>query len=212
MLLLPGSPKVSIATTAVIFKDSRGCTNHCGRVRRLPVPSLSSARAQSSGMVGKFPGKVRVVFMHLPINRSGISRKVALGSVCAQAQTSSGPIMISRLTVNLAWTTTRLWSSRRPQSRPECVPGNCYSSEQAESQKVARSHREAERLGVTGTPTIYVNGQRVQVVELSVDLADAIQERSGRRVSAPRRVPVNDVVCIDLLGLARLRRSSDRLG
>ena len=175
MLPMPSSPKVSIATAGYPSKGPADAPITVVEFADFQCPHCQRAGPVVESMVGKFPGKVRVVFMHLPINRSGISRKVALGSVCAQAQDKFWAYH------DLAFHLQSSLNNNSPMELAKTLNldlsafETCYSSEQAESQ-VARSHREAERLGVTGTPTIYVNGQRVRVVrELSVDLADAIQ-------------------------------------
>ncbi len=175
MLPLPSSPKVSIASAGYPSKGSADAPVTVVEFADFQCPHCKAAGPVVDSMLAKFPGQVRVVYMHLPINRSGISRKVALGSVCAQAQDKFWPYH------DLAFERQSSLNNNSPMELARTLNldmnafETCYSSEQAKNQ-VARSNREAERLGVTSTPAIFVNGQRVRVVrELSVDLKDAIQ-------------------------------------
>ena len=58
----------------------------------------------------------------------------------------------------------------------------CYASDLAE-QRVLRSEREAVRLGVGSTPTLFLNGRRLDLHNLGSELREAIDEELAAKAS-----------------------------
>jgi protein-disulfide isomerase len=117
--------------------------------------------------------KFQLVYMDFPINRSGISRIVAEGAVCADQQgkfweyhdaafahqedlTKDWPGIIAK---KLKLDDAKFQSCMKDPKTPE---------------KVRTAEKEAIHLGATGTPTIFINGQLYQGHNNDTDLVKAI--------------------------------------
>ena len=77
----PTKGPASAAVTIVEFADYQ-------------CPHCKAAAAALSQIVAQYPTDVQVVFMDFPVNRSGISRVVAKGAVCAAEQGSFWPRLL----------------------------------------------------------------------------------------------------------------------
>jgi len=139
-------------------------------------PHCKTAAAALSRIVGQYPDDVQVVFMDFPVNRSGISRVVAKGAVCAAAQASFWPYH------DLAFERQNSLGADSPLEIATDLGldrelfSACYESNLAE-ERVAQSEREAARLGVASTPTLFLNGRRLQLRNLDADLREAIDAK-----------------------------------
>lgn len=138
-------------------------------------PHCKTASEIMQRMGTQYGEKIRVVFMDFPINRSGISLKVAEGAVCADQQgkfwayhkdafdlqtslSASSPL---ELASKIGLDTERF--------------NDCLAGTEAGS-KVAKSKAEALRLGLDSTPTFFVNGIRLNATSnLEKELSDAIE-------------------------------------
>ena len=121
----------------------------------------------------QFADDLRIVFMDFPVNPSGISKTIALGAACANQQ-------------DKFWAYHDLAFERQDQLSAESAEQlagelglniesfqNCMSSNES-IDHVARSISEAERLGLSGTPTFFLNGRRLHLHDFESDLVDEI--------------------------------------
>ena len=113
--------------------------------------------------------------MDFPINQSGISRLVAKGAACANEQGRFWDYH------DLAFEQQSGLSPRSPTALADKLGldkdqfDSCYNSQAAE-QQVSRAEAEAARLGLSSTPTFYVNGQRLRLTRgLAADLNSAVE-------------------------------------
>ncbi|MCL6271346.1 DsbA family protein [Sansalvadorimonas sp. 2012CJ34-2] len=122
--------------------------------------------------------KVKMVYMDFPINSSGISREVALGAVCADEQGKfweyNKAAFIQHRSLN---EDSRLNLAKELGLNMETFE-SCLASDRPEK-KVARAEDEAERLGLTGTPSFFVNGKVLQPENLEDGLVEAVREAIG---------------------------------
>jgi protein-disulfide isomerase len=175
--LLPRAqaPSVQIAHAGFPSKGAANAPVTVVEFADFQCPHCKAAHPAVASLLDKFPGKVRVVFMHLPVNRSGISRKVAHGAVCAQSQNKFWDYH------DLAFARQGALSDASPVELARAVGLDvaafeaCYASDVPVDQ-IIRSEAEAARLGVSSTPTLYVNGQRVRVThDTTADLHGAVE-------------------------------------
>lgn len=157
----PGKGPQQAKVTVVEFADYR--CSHC-----------INAYPEVQKVMARYAGQARLVFMDLPVIRpQQVSARLARGGACAAEQgrfwgyhdlafeqqgdldADSALVLATELELDLAAFQT------------------CLDSEQAKA-KLARSQAEAERLGVTGTPTFFVNGQKLVVDDLVQGLDQAI--------------------------------------
>ena len=121
-------------------------------------PHCKNAGPVVKKLMEKYGEQIRLVFRDFPINPSGISRKIAEAAVCADQQ-------------NMYWPFHELAFSRQSYLKsvtPEMLAteldmdivalNNCLKSGEAQT-RVASSEAEARELGVTSTPSFFVNGR-----------------------------------------------------
>ena len=157
-----GDPSAPI--TVVEFADYQ-CPN-CARA----VPLMNQ-------IIEQYPGKVKLVHMDFPINSSGISRRVAYGAACAQAQGrfwdyhdaayarqgTLGEDSPLELATALGLDLERFTACMKDPSHRVGVQA---------------AEREGRRLGVTATPTLFVDGRPFPTSHLLRDLGEYIEKRT----------------------------------
>ena len=138
-------------------------------------PHCKEANTVLKELLPKFKDKVRLVHADFPINRSGISKKVAHGAYCAHQQNNYWNYH------NLAFTKQKELTNDSPlQLAGELKLDkqkftSCLTSKEAIA-FVDRGLNEARRLGIHGTPAIFVNGKKLIFSDLKKDLELAIKE------------------------------------
>ncbi len=119
--------------------------------------------------------RVRYVYMDFPINRSGISRKVAEGAVCADAQGAFWEYQ------DLAYEHQQQLSIESPRQLAEQLQldlnrfDSCYSADSTAA-RVKRAEQQAIAAGVTGTPSFFINGKKLSLRNFRSDLEQQIRE------------------------------------
>ena len=122
----------------------------------------------------KYQDKVKLVYIDFPINRSGISRKIAEGAACAREQ-------------NKYWEYHEMAFDKQAelsQESPMQFANNlkldtkrfttCLASEKTKNM-IDEAKKEGMRIGVGGTPSIYINGKKISNHEES-EMTKAIEE------------------------------------
>lgn len=162
ILSMPEAPLFDITVEGYPFKGGANAKVTIVEFADYQCPHCKTATGIVAGLIKKFGDKVRVVYRDFPVNRSGISRKIAIGAVCADQQgrfwnyhdlaferqdtlTDDSP---STLAADLSLDTDQF--------------EDCLKAPQTEA-KVAKSQAEATEMGVTGTPTFFVNGRQLHV-------------------------------------------------
>ena len=126
-------------------------------------------------MAEQFKDDLKIVFMDYPINRSGISRKIAEGAVCAAAQDKFWEYH------DLAFSDQRaLKNDSAPRFAEQLEMDSSAFAECLASDKpaahVKRGEEQGQRLGVSSTPTLFLNGRKLHVHDMEADLPKAIQQ------------------------------------
>lgn len=112
-------------------------------------------------LLERYDGKVNMVFVDYPINPSGISTVVANGAFCAGLQDKFWEYH------DLAYTKQDDLSTKWPTAAAVELKLNAKAfatcmATTAPAKRVARSKAEGDRVGISGTPTIFIGGKRVQ--------------------------------------------------
>ncbi len=153
--------RASAPVTVVEFGDYQ-----CPRCRR--------AASIMRGLIERHPDLVRLVYLDFPINRSGVSRRVAEGAACAARQ-------------DAYWVYHDLAFDRQPEldaDSPRALASDLGLDMEAFDACLAgsgprdwvrRAERQARALGVQGTPAVYVNGRPLATHDLAGDLEAWIQ-------------------------------------
>ncbi len=117
----------------------------------------------------QFKDDLKIVFLDFPVNRSGISRKIAEGAACAYKQDKYWEYH------DLAFSDQRALNDKAMVGLAEKLKldmdvfNKCIESDYPEEQ-VKRGQAEGTRLGVNSTPTLFLNGRRLHLHDLEKDL------------------------------------------
>jgi protein-disulfide isomerase len=171
----PEALPVQIATEGYPQKGDSEAPVHIVEFADYQCPHCKKASEALDKVVQEYPGKVKLTFMDYPINRSGISRLVAEGAVCADEQ---GKYWAYH---DQAFTRQATLDHNSPQAVAAAVGldikafKTCMDSDHPK-QKVEKSKQEARRLALDSTPAVFVNGKRVRLYDLNNDLRNAIDK------------------------------------
>jgi protein-disulfide isomerase len=141
-------------------------------------PNCKRAVTVLDALLKKYPKDIKLVFMDFPINPSGISRQVAYGGVCAQNQ---GKFWAYH---DAAFKSQASLSKESPARIARQVGVSMDKFEQCMQDrgtraKVQASADEARRLGVTATPTLFVDGRPFPSNHLLQDLGAYIEKKKA---------------------------------
>lgn len=136
-------------------------------------PHCQRAAGALQNIQERFADDLRIVFMDFPVNRSGISRVVAQGAACADKQDRFWDYH------DLAFERQAELSHESParlaadidldaEAFTACMESNFPL------ERVARSANEASRLGLSGTPTFFLNGRRLHLHDIESGLIEEI--------------------------------------
>lgn len=133
------------------------------------------ARAQSlvKTLREQYPEQLRVVFLHFPLSSHEWARPAAIASQCAAQQnddafwalhdfyfnnqdalTPSNVVEKSKTALSGSSIDMNQWES--------CASGRSTEAYREASQQVTRTLEAGKEAGVTGTPSFYINGQKVE--------------------------------------------------
>ncbi len=117
----------------------------------------------------QFKDELKIVFMDFPINRSGVSRKIAEGAACAGQQDKFWEYH------DLAFSDQRALNDAAMVGLAEKLKldmdafNQCIESDYPEKQ-VKRGQEQGQQLGVNSTPVLFLNGRRLHLHNMAEDL------------------------------------------
>lgn len=170
----PKAPAVSIKTDGRPERGTKNAKVTIVEFADYQCPHCKSAGESIEKILKTFDGKVKLVFLDFPINPSGISLAVAHGAVCADEQ---GKYWAYH---DKAYAAQRDLSQESPLKLAkelkldEAKFQACMASSKPKD-RVNQDRAEGERLGISGTPAIFINGRRIRSYEVD-DLKKAINQ------------------------------------
>ncbi len=176
----PAVPPANIATEGYPSKGSENAPITIVEFGDYQCHMCKRAAAVMHRLLESYPEDVRIVFRDFPINPSGISRKVAEGAWCAHEQQRFWDFH------DLAFDLQHELSARSSTEFADHLGFDmtefkaCLTSERAR-QRVASSQRDARRLGLSATPSVYVNGQPLLSDDLEKDLRAIVERKIAER-------------------------------
>jgi protein-disulfide isomerase len=174
----PAPPPVAIDTRGRPLRGSPSAPITLVEFSDYQCPNCRRAVKVMEALFQKYPDRFKLVHMDFPINASGVSRAVAHGGVCAQDQ-------------------GRFWDyhdrafqqqDSLDASSPAALAGaleldmerfEACMEDPSTRQKVAASEAEGKRLGITATPTLFVDGRPFPSTHLLRDLGEYIESRTA---------------------------------
>lgn len=127
----------------------------------------------------KYSDKMRIVYRHMPINPSGISRKVAAASICADQQGKFWEYH------DLAFKNQEKLDDTSPlklsiELKLDEEKMKACLADPKTSEALTASETEGRNLGVNGTPAFFVNGQPFRPqLDMEKELIAAVESALG---------------------------------
>ena len=178
LLVEPEAPLTVIDTKDFPSKGNPSAKYTLVKFADYQCPHCAHAAEKLEEIMDKVGDKVRLVYMDFPINRSGISRDVALGAVCADEQGKFWEYNHAAFEQQRSLNEQSKMTLAQDLELDMGAYNACLESDRPEK-KVARAEEEAERLGLTGTPAFYMNGKPLQPENLDEGLEQAIDKIIG---------------------------------
>ncbi|QKK12413.1 MAG: DsbA family protein [Pseudomonadota bacterium] len=171
----PEAPIVEVATKGYPFKGNADAKVTIVEFADYQCPHCKDAAGVMNNLVKRYGDKIRVVFRDFPVNRSGISRKVAEGAVCAEEQGrfwDFHDLAFERQSYLKAITPAQL-AEELGLDLPRFEA--CLGKETTRT-RVSASLEEGRALGISATPTFYINGRQLHAHgDLEPVLTEAIE-------------------------------------
>ncbi len=138
-------------------------------------PHCKTASKAVKKLLERYGDQLQVVYRDFPINPSGISRKVAEAAVCADQQGQFWPFH------DLAFERQSYLKAIKPDMLAQQLGldmdkfNSCFALPETKA-RVTASLEEGQRLGISGTPTFFINGRQLHVHgELEPELIKAVE-------------------------------------
>ena len=160
LLTEPDAPIVAIDTLNYPTKGKKDAKVTVVEFADYQCPHCKAAQPMMAKILDSYKGKLKFVFMDYPINPSKISRIVAEGAQCAAEQDKYWEYH------QMAFDKQSELANDSPAKLAETLKLNkdafkkCMDEGKGKS-IVDKSQAEGTRIGVGGTPTIFINGKRV---------------------------------------------------
>lgn len=145
-------------------------------------PHCARANQAFREVMKEFKGQVRLVFMDFPINPSGISRKIAEGGVCAQKQNKYWEFHDMAFDKQKSLSHASAESFAKELALDMKAFEACMKDE-ATKALVESAKKEGQRLGVEGTPAIFINGAQYYGQPDAEPIKQALREELAKATS-----------------------------
>jgi protein-disulfide isomerase len=180
LLTPPEAPKISIQTESHPVRGAKSAKVTMVEFADYQCPHCKAAGEAIEKALKKYEGQINLVFMDFPINPSGISKVVAEGAVCADEQGHYWDYHDRAYDKQSELTKESPLKLARDLKLDEAKFQACLASSRPK-ERLAKDKAEVDRLGLSGTPAIFIGGVRVRSYE-EKDLTRAIESAlSGRR-------------------------------
>jgi protein-disulfide isomerase len=154
------APVLQIDTSGAPSKGLKGSKVKIVEFADYQCPHCKQAHEVLKKFMGKMAGKVEFVFMDFPINRSGVSRRVAEGAFCANQMGKYWEYHDLAFDKQDKLTNEYALEMAKTLKLDEAKFKACIDGADAKAY-VQKSLNEGERIGISGTPSVYLNGKRV---------------------------------------------------
>jgi len=169
LLTPPEPPPLDIATDGFPSKGADAPRFTIVEFGDYQCPNCAKAARVLRRIINQYPEEVQVIYMDFPINRSGVSRLVAEGAACAQRQGRFWDYHDLAFEQQSQLDDDAPLALARELDLDEADFAACLAGRAPKTQ-VARAEAQARRLGLTGTPSIFVNGRPLRSRHLERDL------------------------------------------
>jgi protein-disulfide isomerase len=162
LLTEPIAPKVKLEVAGFPTKGKAGAKVQIVEFADYQCPHCKHASVAFKKVMDQMKDKVEFVYVDYPINPSGISKLVARGAHCANAQGKFWEYHYMAFDRQATLSTSSPDQMAKELKLDEAKFKECLGGKESEA-IVERGRAEGERVGVAGTPTIFINGRKANV-------------------------------------------------
>lgn len=155
----PTAPEVSVNVEGFPAKGKEGAKVTVIEFADYQCPHCKQASESLKKVTEKFKDKVRYVFLDFPINPSGISKVVAEGSHCAAEQGKYWEYHYKAFDGQSGLDKDSPLKLAKDLKLDEAKFKSCLDGTKGKA-IVEKGRLEGERIGVSGTPYLLINGRR----------------------------------------------------
>jgi protein-disulfide isomerase len=155
----PAAPAVELRTAGFASAGKAGAKVKIVEFADYQCPHCKEAAEHMKKLLKEYGNKIELVFIDYPINRSGISRTVAEGAYCAQKQNKYWEYHAMAFARQDKLSKTSPEEFAKELKLDEAAFKTCLASAEAKTH-VSNGKNEGDRVGVNGTPTIFMNGKK----------------------------------------------------
>lgn len=156
----PAAPVLDINTAGAPTKGKKGSKARIIEFADYQCPHCKHAHEMLGKFMKKMGSKVEFVYLDFPINRSGVSRRVSEGAYCANQMGKFWEYHDMAFEKQDKLTNEYPLEIAKAIKLDEAQFKKCFDGGEAKAW-VQKSYAEGERIGISGTPSVYFNGQRV---------------------------------------------------
>lgn len=169
----PEQPVIKINSEGFPVKGKKGAKIQIVEFADYYCPHCKHAYEAFDGIMKKYSSKIELTFMDFPI-RGEQSKVIARGAFCAGKQGKFWEYHGEAFTNQEKLNDNSPGEFAKSLKLNESDFGKCLSSKEA-TDHVDKSAEEGRRIGVSGTPSIYINGKKVNGHDMA-DLEKAIKK------------------------------------
>ena len=177
----PVAPYVELAVEGFPRKGADNASVTIVEFADYQCPHCKTAASALSEMLKRYPDDLSIIYVDFPVNRSGISRIVAEGAACANEQGKFWEYH------DRAFADQDILSKDSPIQLAEALALDMELFEACmvstlPKEHVSQGENEAIRFGLSGTPTLFLNGRRLHLHDILTELPveiDAILDSKG---------------------------------
>ena len=158
-LVKPESPLVAVNAEGFPSKGKDGAKVTLLEFADYQCPHCRTASESIKKVTEKFKDKIKYVFIDFPINPSGISKLVAEGSHCANEQGKYWDFHYKAFDGQATLDKDSPAKLAKDLKLDEAKFKTCFDGTKGKAM-VEKGRQEGERVGVSGTPYILINGRR----------------------------------------------------
>ena len=158
-LVEPKPPVIEIIHSGYPFKGTSKPKVTIVEFADYKCPHCKEASKILQSVLEKYKDKVKLVFLDFPLRKESVSTTIAEGGVCADSQNKFWEYH------NAAFEQQNDLKSSSPEGIAKKIGlklndfSECMKLSKTK-EKVSNSRREGERIGVQGTPAIFINGRK----------------------------------------------------
>ncbi|MDA9951234.1 DsbA family protein [Oligoflexaceae bacterium] len=179
LLKEPQFPKIDLKTDGFYSKGKPSAKVHIVEFADYQCPHCKHA-AESFKKILKKRKDVHFTFVDFPINPSKISTVVAHGAYCANKQGKYWDYHYMAFEGQSSLSKTSPLDFAKKLKLKTAEFEKCLASKEAK-EMVERGREEGERVGVTGTPGIFINGRKAHISHDVSSLEEAIKKAESSR-------------------------------